>query len=68
MPEETLTRRITGMLRSGSRRPHVMDGFHVDFRYQARNLEDTVARMAVEAGYKPGDNIEYRITIPRKSP
>lgn len=68
MPEETLTRRITGMLKSGSRRSHVMDGFHVDFRYQARNLEDTVARMAVEAGYNLGDNIEYMVTLKRKSP
>lgn len=68
MSEETLTRKITGMLKRGSRRTHVMDGFHVDFRYQAKNLEDVVARMAVEAGYNIGDNIKYMITVERKSP
>ena len=68
MPEETLTRKITGMLRSGSRRPNVEGGYHVDFRHNARDLEALADRMAVEAGYKPGDNIKYRITIPRKSP
>ena len=68
MPKETLTRKVTGMLKRGSRRPHVMDGFHVDFRYNARDLDTVADMMAVEAGYNIGDNIEYMITVKRKSP
>ena len=45
-----------------------MDGVEVEVRYQAKNRDDVVARMAVEAGYNIGDNIKYMITVERKSP
>ena len=67
MSEETLTRKITGILKRGSRRPHVMDGCHVDFKYNARDLDATIDRMATEAGYKIGDNVRYEITVRRKA-
>ncbi len=67
MPEETLTKKVGGTLRTGSRKYYVLDGCHIIFD-SCLDFNLTADELAAEAGYAIGDRVEYEITIRRKSP
>lgn len=64
--ERTLTRKVTGMLKSGSRNHGVTGRYHVMFGH-LKDPVDVADKMAVEAGYEVGDHIEYEMTVRRKA-